>query len=65
MGRTLIEALPYIRRFTTRRWSSNTAVTPWSTNTLKKSFALNVVMLKYIGINPVMVHGGGPQIGRC
>ncbi len=31
---------------------------------LKKAFALNVILLKYIGINPVIVHGGGPQIGN-
>ncbi|MFW6357423.1 MAG: acetylglutamate kinase, partial [bacterium] len=31
---------------------------------LKKAFALNIILLKYIGINPVIVHGGGPQIGR-
>ena len=31
---------------------------------LQESFALNVILLKYIGINPVIVHGGGPQIGR-
>ena len=32
--------------------------------TLKRSFALDVILMKYIGINPVIVHGGGPQINR-
>ncbi len=31
---------------------------------LKRAFALNIILLKYIGINPVVVHGGGPQIGE-
>jgi len=34
-----------------------------SDDNLKGMFAMNVVMMKYIGINPVIVHGGGPQIG--
>lgn len=60
----LIESLPYIREF-----YGKTIVIKYGGNamideTLKRSFALNIVLLKYIGINPVVVHGGGPQIQK-
>lgn len=63
-ARMITEALPYIRDFT-----QQTVVVKYGGNAmideqLQKSFALNVVLLKYIGVNPVVVHGGGPQIGR-
>jgi len=62
-AKVLIEALPYIRRF-----SGKTIVIKYGGSTmegkdLKRNFALDVVLLKYIGMNPVVVHGGGPQIG--
>ena len=60
----LLEALPYIRRF-----SGKTVVIKYGGNAmidddLKQAFARDVVLLKYVGINPVIVHGGGPQIDR-
>ena len=61
---TLLEALPFIKSFYGKQWSSNTVVTLWSLKQLKESFAQDVVMMKYTGINPVIVHGGGPQIGK-
>ena len=62
-ARILIEALPYLQRF-----SGKTIVVKYGGNAmendeLKHSFAQSVVMLKAVGINPVVVHGGGPQIG--
>ncbi|MBL4571145.1 MAG: acetylglutamate kinase [Alcanivorax sp.] len=62
-ARILIEALPYIQRF-----SGATVVIKYGGNAmendeLKNSFARDVVMLKQVGLNPVIVHGGGPQIG--
>jgi len=56
--------LPYIRKF-----FGKTVVIKYGGHAmvdaeLQKSFALNVILLKYIGINPVIVHGGGPQIGQ-
>lgn len=61
---TLIEALPFIKTFYDKtiviKYGGNAMVN----EELKESFALDVVMMKYIGINPVIVHGGGPQIGR-
>ena len=58
----LAEALPYIRRF-----HGKTLVIKYGGNAmtdlaLQKSFALDVVLLKLVGMNPVVVHGGGPQI---
>lgn len=60
----LMEALPYIRRF-----ANKTIVIKYGGNAmvedhLKKSFAKDIILMKYIGLNPVVVHGGGPQIGR-
>ncbi len=64
IAKVLIEALPYIRRF-----SGKTMVVKYGGNamvddTLKASFARDVVLMKLVGINPVVVHGGGPQIGK-
>jgi acetylglutamate kinase len=63
VGRVLIEALPYIQRFAGKtvviKYGGNAMVDP----ALKSSFARDVVLMKYVGINPVIVHGGGPQIG--
>ncbi|HHJ21177.1 MAG TPA: acetylglutamate kinase [Gammaproteobacteria bacterium] len=60
----LIEALPYIQRY-----SGKTIVIKYGGNAmtdeaLKRSFARDIVLLKHVGINPVIVHGGGPQIGQ-
>ena len=60
---SIIETLPYISQF-----YGETIVIKYGGNAmideeLKKAFALNVILLKYIGLNPVVVHGGGPQIG--
>ena len=62
-ARVLNEALPYLQRYT-----GQTVVIKYGGNAmtdehLKRSFAQNVVMMKQVGINPVVVHGGGPQIG--
>ncbi len=58
----LSEALPYIRRFQGKvivvKYGGNAMIEP----SLKRSFARDVVLLKLVGMNPVVVHGGGPQI---
>ncbi|TAN50067.1 MAG: acetylglutamate kinase [Methylococcaceae bacterium] len=64
IAHVLTEALPYIQRFT-----GKTVVVKYGGNamideTLKNSFARDIVLLKLVGINPVVVHGGGPQIGN-
>jgi len=63
-ARMIIETLPYIREF-----AGQTVVIKYGGNamvdeTLKQSFAKSVVLLKYVGVNPIIVHGGGPQIGK-
>jgi acetylglutamate kinase len=60
----LVEALPYIRRFYDKTIVIKYGGSAMEEERLKRSFALDVVLLKYIGINPVVVHGGGPQIGE-
>ena len=59
----LIEALPYIRRFYDRTIVIKYGGNAMSDDALRASFAVDVVLLKYIGLRPVIVHGGGPQIG--
>lgn len=63
-AKVLIEALPYIQKF-----AGQTVVIKYGGNAmvdevLKSSFARDVVLLKHVGINPVIVHGGGPQISQ-
>lgn len=59
----LLEALPYIQRFFNKTVVIKYGGHAMVDEELKKMFAMDVVMMKYIGINPVVVHGGGPQIG--
>jgi len=63
-AKILVEALPYIRRFYDKTIVIKYGGSAMEEERLKRSFALDVVLLKYIGINPVVVHGGGPQIGE-
>ncbi|WP_305043610.1 acetylglutamate kinase [Geoalkalibacter sp.] len=60
----LLEALPWLKRF-----SGATIVIKYGGNAmvedrLKESFAQDIILMKFIGLNPVVVHGGGPQIGK-
>jgi len=59
----LLEALPYIRRFYNKTIVIKYGGHAMIDEELKDLFARDIVMMKYIGINPVVVHGGGPQIG--
>jgi len=63
-AKILVEALPYIRRFYDKTIVIKYGGSTMEEESLKRNFALDVVLLKYIGINPVIVHGGGPQIGE-
>jgi acetylglutamate kinase len=58
----LMEALPYIRRFYGKTFVVKYGGNAMVDEELKESFAQDIVLLKYVGINPVVVHGGGPQI---
>ncbi|HFE38061.1 MAG TPA: acetylglutamate kinase [Gammaproteobacteria bacterium] len=60
----LIEALPYIQRFSGKTFVIKYGGNAMVDEVLKESFARDIVLLKQIGINPVVVHGGGPQIGN-
>ncbi len=64
IAHVLIEALPYIKKF-----KNKTVVVKFGGNAmiddeLKHSFARDIVLMKLVGINPIIVHGGGPQIGK-
>lgn len=64
IARVLTEALPYIQKF-----SGRTVVVKYGGNAmvddkLKNSFARDIVLMKLVGMNPIVVHGGGPQIGE-
>ena len=58
----LLEALPYIRRFSGKTIVIKYGGHAMANDELKESFAQDIVLLKYVGMNPVIVHGGGPQI---
>ncbi len=64
IARVLVEALPYIRRFSGKtmviKYGGNAMADP----ALQQGFARDVVLMKLVGMNPVIVHGGGPQIGE-
>jgi len=61
-AKILAEALPYIQRFHGKTIVIKYGGNAMTENKLKKSFAHDVVLLKLVGMNPVVVHGGGPQI---
>ncbi len=64
VANVLTEALPYIQRFTSRtivvKFGGNAMVD----EALQNSFARDIVLMKLVGMNPIVVHGGGPQIGN-
>jgi acetylglutamate kinase len=62
-ARVLIEALPYMRRFQDKTIVIKYGGAAQKDAALRASFAVDVVLLKQIGVRPVIVHGGGPQIG--
>jgi acetylglutamate kinase len=62
-AKILIEALPYIKRFHDKTIVIKYGGNAMTEQALKEGFARDVVMLKLVGMNPVVVHGGGPQIG--
>ena len=62
-AKVLIEALPYMRRFLDKTIVIKYGGAAQQDAELRASFAIDVVLLKHIGVRPVIVHGGGPQIG--
>jgi acetylglutamate kinase len=63
-AKILIESLPYIKEFYHKTVVIKYGGHAMVDEELKKNFALDIILMKYIGINPVIVHGGGPQINR-
>jgi len=61
---TLLEALPYIREFHGRTIVIKYGGAAMLDDNLREAFATDVVLLKYVGLNPIIVHGGGPEITR-
>jgi acetylglutamate kinase len=61
---TLLEALPYIREFHGRTVVIKYGGAAMLDDDLREAFATDVVLLKYVGLNPIIVHGGGPEITR-
>jgi acetylglutamate kinase len=61
-AQVLHEALPYIRRFSGHTFVVKYGGSAMATEELRTSFARDVVLMKYVGLNPIVVHGGGPQI---
>ena len=63
IAKVLTEALPYIQKFTGRTVVVKYGGSAMVDETLKQSFARDIVLMKLVGINPIVIHGGGPQIG--
>jgi acetylglutamate kinase len=61
-AKVLMEALPYIRRFHGRTMVIKYGGAAMADAALQESFVRDVVLMKYVGMNPIVVHGGGPQI---
>jgi acetylglutamate kinase len=64
IAKVLTEALPYIQRFTGKTVVIKYGGNAMTDDKLQNSFARDVVLMKLVGMNPVVVHGGGPQIGQ-
>ena len=60
----LCEALPFMRKFAGETFVIKFGGSAMGNDSNLKNFANNIVLLKQIGINPIVVHGGGPQIGQ-
>lgn len=63
-ARTLTEALPYLRRYDGQTFVIKYGGHAMGDQRLSDNFANDIVLLKHAGVNPIIVHGGGPQIGR-
>ena len=64
-SKVLTEALPFIQKFSRKNIVIKYGGSAMQNGFLRKSFARDIVLMKAVGINPVIVHGGGPQIGKA
>jgi acetylglutamate kinase len=63
-AKILVEALPYIRAFSGKTIVIKYGGAAMVQDELKRQFAEDVVLMKYVGMNPIIIHGGGPQISE-
>ncbi len=63
IANVLTESLPYIQRFTNKTIVVKFGGNAMEGEELQNSFARDIVLMKLVGMNPIVVHGGGPQIG--
>lgn len=63
-AKVLIESLPYIRKFFNQTMVIKYGGHAMRDESLKVSFALDIILMQYVGLIPIVIHGGGPQIGR-
>ena len=61
-AKVLIEALPYLRTFADKTFVIKYGGQAMVSDELKKSVMMDIILLKYIGINPIVVHGGGAEV---
>lgn len=61
---TLLESFPYIKKYAGKTFVIKYGGNAMIEESLKKAFAMDMVLLRYVGIKPIIVHGGGPQIGN-
>ena len=59
----LLEAMPYLQRYHGKTLVVKMGGNAMTDDELKRSFANDIVLMKLVGMNPIVVHGGGPQIG--
>ena len=64
LAKILSEALPYIQKFSGKTIVIKYGGSAMNNTYLRKSFARDIVLMKTVGINPIIVHGGGPQIQK-
>jgi acetylglutamate kinase len=64
IAHVLIESLPYIQKFNGKTVVIKYGGNAMTDDQLKQFFAMDIVLMKLVGINPIVVHGGGPQIGK-
>ena len=64
IAKVLSEALPYIQKFSGRTIVVKYGGNAMTDDTLKASFARDIVLMQVVGMRPIVVHGGGPQIGE-
>ena len=63
-AKVLMEALPYIKRYWGKRVVIKYGGNAMEKPELQRNFASDIVLMRYVGINPIVVHGGGPQISQ-